>query len=114
MTVTTAAFAAQFEPIPSVVLGTVTGVGGGTVRGVEIREVPTALSSGPYAIPAACAATLTALALAFHLYGGTIVVVVVAAVCFSPRMLGVRFELNVPVSHPSVTAKTRSPSEEDS
>ncbi len=113
MTVTTAAFAAQFEPIPSVVLGTVTGVGGGTVRGVVIREVPTVLSSGPYAIPAACAATLTALALAFHLYGGTIVVVV-AAVCFSPRMLGVRFELNVPVSHPSVTAKTRSPSEEDS
>jgi uncharacterized membrane protein YeiH len=33
---------------------------------VEIRRVPTVLSSGLYAIPAACGATLTALALEFR------------------------------------------------
>ena len=113
VTGTTTAFAAHLGPFQSVVLGTITGVGGGTLRDVVIRRVPTVLSSGLYAIPAACGATLTALALDFHFYGGAIAVVA-AALCFSIRMVGVRFNLNVPVSHPSVTAKPRSTSEEDS
>ncbi len=66
VTGTTTAFAAHLGPFQSVVLGTVTGVGGGTIRDVVIRRVPTVLSSGLYAIPAACGATLTALALEFH------------------------------------------------
>ena len=113
MTGTTTAFAAHLGPFQSVVLGTVTGVGGGTVRDVVIRRVPTVLSSGLYAIPAACGATLTALALEFHFYGG-VIAVAAAAVCFAVRMLGVRFNLNVPVSRPHVTPKPRSTSEEDS
>ena len=72
------------------VLAVITGVGGGTIRDVVIRRVPTVLSSGLYAIPAACGATLTGLALELHLYGG-VIAVVAAAVCFSIRMLGVRF-----------------------
>ena len=43
-----------------------TATDGGTIRDVEIRRVPTVLSSGLYAIPAACGATLTALALEFR------------------------------------------------
>ena len=108
---TTTAFAAQLGPFQSVVLGTVTGVGGGTVRDVVIRRVPTVLSSGLYAVPAACGATLTALALEFRFSGGAIAVVA-AALCFSIRMAGVRFNLNVPISHPSATATPRSNSKE--
>ncbi len=66
VTGTTTAFAAHRGPFQSVVLRTVTGVDGGTIRDVEIRRVPTVLSSGLYAIPAACGATLTALALEFR------------------------------------------------
>ena len=113
VTGTTTAFAAHLGPFQSVVLGTVTGVGGGTIRDVVIRRVPTVLSSGLYAIPAACGATLTALALEFHFYGGAIAAAA-AAVCFTVRMLGVRFNLNVPVSRPEATPKPRSTSEEDS
>ncbi len=113
VTGTTTAFAAHLGPFQSVVLGTVTGVGGGTIRDVVIRRVPTVLSSGLYAIPAACGATLTALALEFHFYGGAIAVAA-AAVCFTVRMLGVRFNLNVPVSRPEAMPKPRSTSEEDS
>ena len=51
-------------------VGTITGVGGGTVRDVVIRNVPTVLSSGLYAIPAARGATLTALALGLRFYSG--------------------------------------------
>ena len=71
------------------------------------------LSSGLHAIPAACGATLTGLALEFHFYGGAIAIAIaIAAVCFSIRMFGVRFNLNVSVSEPSVTAKPRSASEQ--
>ena len=112
VTGTTTAFAAHLGPFQSVVLGTITGVGGGTVRDVVIRRVPTVLSSGLYAIPAACGATLTALALEFHFYGGAIAVVA-AAICFFIRMAGVHFNLNMPVSRPRVE-KSRPTSEEDS
>ena len=111
VTGTTTAFAAHLGPFQSIVLGTITGVGGGTVRDVVIRRVPTVLSSGLYAIPAACGATLTALALDLHFYSGAIAIVA-AAVCFTVRMAGVRFNLNVPVSHPSVTPKP-TPSKEE-
>ena len=97
---TTTAFAAHLGPFQSVVLGTITGVGGGTVRDVVIRRVPTVLSSGLYAIPAACGATLVAVALGLHFYSGGIAVAA-AALCFSIRMVGVHFDLNVPASHPS-------------
>ena len=113
VTGTTTAFAAHLGPFQSVVLGTITGVGGGTVRDMVIRRVPTVLTSGLYAIPAACGATLTAVALEFHFYGGAIAVVA-AAVCFAIRMLGVRFNLNVPVSQPRVTAQPGSTSEDPS
>ena len=100
---TTTAFAAHLGPFQSVVLGTITGVGGGTVRDVVIRRVPTVLSSGLYAIPAACGATLVAVALGFHFYSGGIAVAA-AALCFSIRMVGVHFDLNVPASRPSGNA----------
>ena len=105
VTGTTTAFAAHLGPFQSVVLGTITGVGGGTVRDVVIRKVPTVLSSGLYAIPAACGATLTALALEFHFYNDALAVIA-ACVCFAIRMAGVHFNLNVPVSHPSATPRS--------
>lgn len=39
-------------PVQAVVLGAVTGVGGGTVRDVLIQQAPRVLSSGLYAVPA--------------------------------------------------------------
>jgi uncharacterized membrane protein YeiH len=111
VTGTTTAFAAHLGPFQSVVLGTITGVGGGTVRDVVIRKVPTVLSSGLYAIPAACGATLTALALEFHFYDGAIAVAA-AAICFSIRMAGVHFNLNVPVSRPRADKPRPAPGED--
>ena len=99
VTGTTTAFAAHLGPFQSVVLGTITGVGGGTIRDVVIRRVPTVLSSGLYAIPAAAGATLTAVSLEFGFYSGAIAVLA-ALLCFMIRMLGVHFDLNVPSSQP--------------
>ncbi len=53
------AVAFGLEVGPAIILGAVTGVGGGTVRDTLIRQVPSVLRSDLYAIPALIAAALT-------------------------------------------------------
>jgi uncharacterized membrane protein YeiH len=81
--------------VAAVVLGAITGVGGGMLRDVLVREIPVVLRSGLYAIPALIGAAIVVGAarggshsLAFPLVG--------AAVCFLIRLVGLQFNLNVP------------------
>ncbi|MEV6271743.1 TRIC cation channel family protein [Kribbella sp. NPDC051936] len=80
----------------AVILGTITAVGGGTLRDVLIREIPSVLTSGLYAIPALLGALVV---VAADRLGATGLpaAVVAAGVCFLIRMLGVRYDLNAPV-----------------
>jgi uncharacterized membrane protein YeiH len=85
-------------PVQAIVLGTVTAVGGGTVRDVLIRQVPGVLSSGLYAVPAMAGATLVVLA---GIGGvdevlGAPVALGAAAVCFVIRLAGLHFGLDAP------------------
>lgn len=79
----------------AIILGTITGVGGGTIRDVLIRQVPTVLTSGLYAIPAFVAAAITVGTERAGVYG-TPAAVGAAIACFAIRMVGVRFGLNAP------------------
>jgi len=95
--VTGATKALQFGlgPAQAVILGAVTGVGGGTLRDVLIRQIPSVLSSGLYAVPALLGATAIVVAGELKAYGlptglGA------AALCFLIRMVGVRFDLDAP------------------
>lgn len=81
---------------PALLLGVVTGVGGGTLRDVLIRQIPSVLRSELYAIPALVAAALTVAAVHVGLYGVP-AALGAAAVCFVIRMLGVRFRLHAPL-----------------
>ena len=79
----------------SVLLGAITAVGGGTLRDVLVREVPTVLRSELYAIPAllgavvvVSAARLGAVGLVWALAG--------AALTFAVRAAGLRFSLDAP------------------
>ena len=81
--------------VEAVLLGAITGVGGGALRDVLLREIPVVLRTGLYAIPALIGAAIVAIAaksgshnLAFPIIG--------AAVCFAIRVAGVYFDLNVP------------------
>jgi len=79
----------------AVILGVVTGVGGGTIRDVLIREVPSVLRSGLYAIPALLGATITVVTERLDVYGIP-AALGAAAACFGLRMLGVQLNLNAP------------------
>lgn len=80
---------------PAVILGAVTGVGGGTLRDVRVRQVPSVLRSGLYAIPALIGAALTVATVRTGVYGIP-AALAAAAVCLAVRMIGVRFGLNAP------------------
>lgn len=80
---------------PAVILGTITGVGGGTIRDVLIRQVPTVLTSGLYAIPALVAAAITVGTDRAGVYGVP-AALGAAVACFAILMVGVRFGLNAP------------------
>ncbi|HYQ62019.1 trimeric intracellular cation channel family protein [Actinophytocola sp.] len=80
---------------PAIILGAVTGVGGGTIRDTLVRQVPSVLHSNLYAIPALTAAALTVLAVQVGIYGLP-AALGAAAICFAIRMLGVILGLNAP------------------
>ena len=85
-------------PLQAVILGAVTGVGGGTVRDVLIRQIPSVLSSGLYAIPALVGAALLVVAANGGVYQvlGVPVALGAAGVVFAIRMLGVHLGLDAP------------------
>jgi uncharacterized membrane protein YeiH len=82
-------------PAQAVIVGAITGVGGGTLRDVLIRQIPTVLHSDLYAIPALIGAGGIVVATALGAdhapaaVGG-------AVLCFAIRMVGVRYHLNAP------------------
>jgi uncharacterized membrane protein YeiH len=79
----------------AVILGAVTGVGGGTLRDVLVGEVPSVLRNGLYAIPALIGAAVTVVTARAGVYGVP-AAFGAATACFAVRMVGVRFELNAP------------------
>jgi uncharacterized membrane protein YeiH len=81
-------------PMQAIILGVVTGVGGGTMRDVLIRKVPGVLTSGLYAIPALVGAAVTVAGEAGGL--GHLLDIPAAAVCFLIRVTGLRFGLDAP------------------
>jgi uncharacterized membrane protein YeiH len=85
-----------FGPAQAIIAGGITAVGGGTLRDVLIRRIPSVLSSGLYAVPALIGAAVAVLAGALGA-GGLVVSVGAAVVCFVIRMVGVRFDLNAPL-----------------
>jgi len=79
----------------AVILGAVTGVGGGTLRDVLVRQVPSVLSSGLYAVPALVGAAVTVATIQAGVYGIP-AALGAACACFGIRMAGVRFGINAP------------------
>ncbi len=81
--------------VEAIVLGAITGVGGGVLRDVLVREIPVVLRAGLYAIPALIGAAIVAGAAESGVHN-LAVPIVGAAVCFGIRLAGIHFDVNVP------------------
>ena len=83
-------------PVQAILLGALTGVGGGMLRDVLLREVPAVLREGLYAVPALLGAAVLVVA---HQAGVTSPVFpgAGALVCILVRLIGLRYRINVPV-----------------
>jgi uncharacterized membrane protein YeiH len=99
--VTGATKALQFGlgPVQAILLGTITGVGGGMLRDVLLRQVPTVLREGLYAVPALLGATVLVVA---QQAGSTnpVFPVLGVLICVVVRLLGLKYEVNVPTPPP--------------
>jgi uncharacterized membrane protein YeiH len=81
--------------VDSIILGAITGIGGGMLRDILVREIPTVLRGGLYAIPALTGAAIVVVA--YHAGDHTVVFpILAAAVCFLMRMAGLRYGLGLP------------------
>jgi uncharacterized membrane protein YeiH len=81
--------------VAAIVLGAITGIGGGMLRDILLREVPTVLRTGLYAIPALVGASIVVVASESGTHN-LVVPIVAAAICFVIRLAGLHFDLNVP------------------
>lgn len=84
------------EPAQAVILGAVTGIGGGILRDILLREVPAVLRSDLYAIPAMAGASVV---VAAHEMGSDsgVFAIAGAVLCLTFRLIGLRFGLSIPV-----------------
>lgn len=78
-----------------VILGAVTGIGGGMLRDILVREIPTVLRGGFYAIPALCGAGIVVAAYRVGDHG-ILAPIGGAVVCFLMRVAGLRYGLGLP------------------
>jgi uncharacterized membrane protein YeiH len=85
-----------FGPAQAVILGAITGIGGGMLRDVLLGETPTVLRHELYAIPALLGAGIVVGA---HSAGSVspLFPVLGACVCFATRMIGLRYGIDAPV-----------------
>ncbi len=91
------ALAHRLGVVDSVILGAITGIGGGMLRDILVREIPTVLRGGLYAIPALVGAGIVVIA--YHAGDHTIVFPIVGAVaCFVMRMAGLRYGIGLPAA----------------
>jgi len=84
-------------PVPAILLGAITGIGGGMLRDVLLRDVPTVLRHELYAIPALLGAAV--MVIAQHSGSDNPVFPVLgAALCVTVRLAGLRYGVNVPIA----------------
>jgi uncharacterized membrane protein YeiH len=82
-------------PVQAIILGAITGIGGGMLRDVLLREVPSVLRHELYAIPALAGAAVVAIA---HVAGSdsALLTLLGAVLCFAMRLVGLQYGIDAP------------------
>src|SRR5688500_1501365 len=91
------ALAFQLDPVPAVLLGMLTGIGGGMVRDVLVAEVPAVLRGDVYAVAALAGATVVVVGRLLQVPSAPIAIVG-AVVCFGLRFMAIKRGWQLPVA----------------
>lgn len=84
-------------PVQAILLGAVTGVGGGVLRDVLLGEVPTVLREGLYAVPALLGAAVLVIAQQAGATG-PLFPILGAGLCVAVRLLGLQRGITLPTA----------------
>ncbi len=87
-------------PVAAILLGMLTGIGGGMMRDVLVTEIPFVLRAELYAVAALVGAAVAVTGDMLHL-PSTPVAVVGALLCFALRVIAIRLKWQLPVAHQS-------------
>lgn len=103
----TKAIQSGMGPVQAVLLGTITGVGGGLLRDLLLRQVPTVLREGLYAVPAMLGATILIIG---HQTGSmsALFPALGVVVCAGVRLAAMRFGIELPKRGPQVRRGAKS------
>jgi uncharacterized membrane protein YeiH len=93
------ALAFHAGPVAATLLGMLTGIGGGMVRDVLVREVPTVLRTELYAVAALIGAATVVIGRMLHLPSDA-AAAAGAVLCFGLRFMAMRFGWHLPIAHP--------------
>jgi uncharacterized membrane protein YeiH len=84
-------------PVPAILLGAISGIGGGILRDVLLRDVPTVLRHDLYAIPALLGAAVLVIAQQSG-HDSPVFPVLGITLCVGLRLVGLRYGVNVPIA----------------
>ncbi|HET6509060.1 MAG TPA: TRIC cation channel family protein [Baekduia sp.] len=87
----------RLGPAQAILLGAITGIGGGMLRDVLLREVPTVLRQELYAIPALLGAGVLVLAQKTG-HTGPVFPILGVAVCVVVRLVSLHYDVSVPIA----------------
>lgn len=93
------ALAFHAGPVAATLLGMLTGIGGGMVRDVLVREIPTVLRTELYAVAALIGAAVVVIGYILHLPSGA-AAATGAVLCFGLRFMAMRRGWQLPIAHP--------------
>jgi uncharacterized membrane protein YeiH len=91
------ALAYQIDPVPAVLLGMLTGIGGGITRDILVAEVPAVLRGDVYAVAALAGAAVVVTG-RMLLIPSAAIAIVGAIVCFGLRFMAIRRGWQLPVA----------------
>jgi uncharacterized membrane protein YeiH len=87
----------ELSPIMAILLGTLTGIGGGMARDLLLSEIPIVLRADLYAVAALAGAAIVVIANMLQLPSGA-AALIGAALCFGLRVLAMRYGWRLPVA----------------
>lgn len=93
------ALAFHAEPIAATLLGMLTGIGGGMMRDVLVREIPTVLRTELYAVAALMGAAVVVIGNSLHCQSW-VAEIAGAVLCFGLRFMAMRRGWRLPVARP--------------